>query len=392
VKARSAGGFPYDVGEWEDRCESVTELPVSAEHAAQAAVVSSSLHPLNIPIHVPFSISRESLPSAQIILIELHNEDGLVGLGECAPFPSLTYDSMQSAADVARGLLEEIHGCTTLKAFERLRKLKSEAVLQSITGFVGVEGALWDLHARELKRSLAELWGAGQQTQLETDITLPIMEAPAIPRFWELYQPYGFKTIKVKVSGQVDKDADMIRELTRIVPPDTRYILDGNQGFTVAHAQSLVQQLRRMDVHPLFFEQPLPEDDYVGFVRLSQKLPIPICVDETVRSTRDLQRLIELGLKPIVNIKIMKSGIEDALRIIALAQRLNCPLMIGGMLESEVAMGLSLQIACATGAISYADLDTPFFFKERVTRNSPWHAGQAVLQHPSGYGHGLVKL
>ncbi len=126
-------------------------------------------------------------------------------------------------------------------------------------------------------------------------------------------------------------------------------------------------------------------------MRLAQKLPIPVCADETVRSHKDLQRLLELGLKPIVNIKIMKSGIEDSLRIIALAQRAACPLMIGGMLESEVAMGLSLQMACATEAITFADLDTPFFFKERVTQNSPWHACRAELQLPDGYGHGLVR-
>lgn len=364
---------------------------MSAEHAVQAAVVSSALYPLNIPIHVPFTISRESLATAQIILIEIKNENGLVGLGECAPFPSLTRDSMDSAADVARGLLEEIHGCTTPKAFERLRKMKAEAVARSITGFVGVEGALWDLHARELGRPLTQIWGAGKQTRLETDITLPIMDVHAIHGFWDIYQSYGFALIKVKVSGQVNDDLDMIRELTHVVPPGTRYILDGNQGFTVAHAEALVSNLKTLNVHPLFFEQPLPEDDLAGLVRLAQKLPIPLCMDETVRSHKDLQRLLELGLKPIVNIKIMKSGIEDSLRIIALAQRMACPLMIGGMLESEVAMGLSLQMACATEAITYADLDTPFFFKEAVTENSPWHACRAELHLPGGHGHGLVR-
>jgi L-alanine-DL-glutamate epimerase-like enolase superfamily enzyme len=366
-------------------------LLVSAEHAVHAAVVSSALHPLNIPIHVPFTISRESLPAAQIILVEIRNEDDLVGLGESAPFPSLTGDTMSSAANVARGLLEEIHGCTTQKAFARLRKLKPEAVAQSITGFVGVEGALWDLHARELGRALTQVWGAGEQACLETDITLPIMEPHAIQGFWDIYQSYGFNLIKIKVSGQVSEDLDMIRELKHVVPPGTRCILDGNQGFTVAHAETLVSKLKSLDIQPLFFEQPLPEDDLPGLVRLAQKLPIPICVDETVRSHKDLQRLLELGLKPIVNIKIMKSGIEDSLRIIALAQRSACPLMIGGMLESEVAMGLSLQMACATEAITYADLDTPFFFKERVTENSPWHPCSAILRVPNGPGHGLVR-
>jgi L-alanine-DL-glutamate epimerase-like enolase superfamily enzyme len=354
-------------------------------------VFSSALHSLNIPIHVPFTISRECLETAQILLVEIHNEDGLIGLGECAPFPSLTHDTTSSAATVARGLLDEIHGCTTQKAFERLRKVKPEAVAQSITGFVGVEGALWDLHARELKRPLTQVWGAGQQTRLETDITLPIMEPSAIQGFWDIYQNHGFGLIKIKVSGQVSQDLDMIRELIHVVPAGTRYILDGNQGFTVAHAETLVSRLKTMNVHPLFFEQPLPEDDLPGLVRLAQKLPIPVCADETVRSHKDLKRILEMGLKPIVNIKIMKSGIEDSLRIIALAQRAGCPLMIGGMLESEVAMGLSLQVACATEAITYVDLDTPFFFKERVTDHSPWHACRAELHLPSGHGHGLTR-
>lgn len=364
---------------------------MTAEQPVKSAVVSSTLYPLNIPIHVPFTISRESLPSAGIILVEIQSESGLVGLGECAPFPSLTGDTMKSAAAVARGLLDEIHGCTTQKAFERLRKLKAEVVAQSITAYVGVEGALWDLHARELGRPLTELWGAGRQTQLETDITLPIMEPHAVQGFWDIYQSYGFQMIKIKVSGQVQDDLNMILELKHVAPAGTRYILDGNQGFTVANAEALVSRLKAIDIHPLFFEQPLPEDDVPGFVRLAQKLPIPICVDETVRSHKDLQKLLELGLKPIVNIKIMKSGIEDSLRIIALAQRMGCPLMIGGMLESEVAMGLSLQIACATEAISYADLDTPFFFKERVCESSPWHPCRAQLLLPAGAGHGLTR-
>ncbi len=364
---------------------------MSSANSAPAAIGSSTVYPLKIPIHVPFTISRESLKAAEIILVEIANERGMVGLGECAPFPSLTKDTMALAAMVARGLLDEIRGCTTQKALDRLRKLKAEAVAQSITGFVGVEGALLDLFAREQQRPLAALWGAGQQKTLATDITLPIMEPESIPGFWDIYRPFAFSTIKIKVSGQVEQDLDMIRALKALIPLSVKIILDGNQGFTVAGAETLVEKLRTMDIRPLFFEQPLPEDDFIGLSRLAQKLPIPICVDETVRTTRDLQKIIEIGFKPIVNIKLMKSGIEESIRLIALAQRSGLPLMIGGMLESEVGMGLSLQMACGTEAISYADLDTPFFFKSPVTEMSPWHAHQAELQLPDGAGHGLTR-
>ena len=64
--------------------------------------------------------------------------------------------------------------------------------------------------------------------------------------------------------------------------------------------------------------------------------------------------------------------------------------MIGGMLESEIAMGTSLQLACGLGGIQHFDLDTPFFFKKFVCEESPWHRGRAELIRPSGPGHGLL--
>src|SRR5690606_38752680 len=91
----------------------------------------------------------------------------------------------------------------------------------------------------------------------------------------------------------------------------------------------------------------------------------------------------------IINIKIMKSGIEEALRIMQVARAAGIELMIGGMLESEVAMGTSLQLAAGTGLVRYADLDTPFFLKEPVTRQSPWHARCARLRRPAGPGHAM---
>lgn len=364
---------------------------MNAGQSNQSRLVSSSLYSLNIPIHVPFTISRESLPAANIILVEIIDRDGVRGLGECAPFPSLTHDTMSSAQATARGLLDEIQGCAPEQALDRLRKLKSEAIRQSITGFVGVEGAVWDLYARVKGQPLMTIWGEGRRTTLMTDITLPIMEPSAIRSFWDLYGSYGFQTIKVKVSGHPQQDLDMIRALQEIVGPKIEYILDGNQGFTVENAVTLVDRLQALRIKPIFFEQPLPEKDQSGLLRLSRSLPIPICVDETVRTAQDLRQLLDLGLKPIVNIKLMKSGIEESLRIIALAEKSGCPLMIGGMLESEVAMGLSLQMACGTGAIRYADLDTPFFFKERVCEDSPWHPCHAELHVVKGSGHGLTR-
>lgn len=344
---------------------------------------------LSIPIHVPFTISRESLPRAEIALVELQNAAGLRGLGECAPFPSLTHDTIAQASRLALGLLDEIRAASSREALLRLEALREEVVKQSITAFVGVEMALWDLLAREEGRSLAELWGTSQQRSLSTDITLPIMEPTAVPKFWELFASHRFPIVKVKVSGHVERDVELIEALRRLLPAGVELTLDGNQGYRVQEAIRLVHELGLRDCRPLFFEQPLPEDDEKGLESLSARLPIPVCVDETVRSLADAQRVIQKKLAHMINVKIMKSGIKEALAIIECARQAKIPLMIGGMLESEVATGVSLQMACGTGAIAFADLDTPFFFTERVTLASPWHRTDARLELPLGAGHGL---
>ena len=94
----------------------------------------------------------------------------------------------------------------------------------------------------------------------------------------------------------------------------------------------------------------------------------------------------------IINLKIMKSGVREAQRIWSVARGGGVSLMIGGMLESEVAMGTSLQLAAGAGGIEFFDLDTPFFLQERTTKQSPWHAQSATLVTPFTLGHGMELL
>lgn len=342
------------------------------------------------PIHVPFTISKESLPSATVVTCEVITDTGHRGHGECAPFPSLTYDDIASAKATAETILGQCIGLSVDEALLFVERHFKAYSAKSITGVVGVECALWDLKAQAQSLPLARLFGTSRTETLSTDITMPIMPPQEIKGFWQLYEPYGFTTIKVKISGNVRGDSDMLAALVALAPAGLSYILDCNQGCSVASAVAILDVAQRLGMNVLFCEQPLPERDLSGLSQLARLTGVPLCVDETVRSVADLHAILELGLKPIVNIKIMKSGVSQALQIIKLAVSSGCPLMIGGMLESEIAMGFSLHIACGTGAFTYADLDTPFFFKQRLTLDSPWHRHAALLQLPKGDGLGLA--
>src|SRR5206468_8577908 len=60
-----------------------------------------------------------------------------------------------------------------------------------------------------------------------------------------------------------------------------------------------------------------------------------------------------------INIKIMKSGLLAALDIAAYARAAGLRLMIGGMVETRIAMGCSFGLVLGRGGFDLLDLDTP---------------------------------
>jgi L-alanine-DL-glutamate epimerase-like enolase superfamily enzyme len=249
--------------------------------------------------------------------------------------------------------------------------------------------ALWDLYAKQLGVPLSAIWGGRMFEQVTSDITLPIMKSSVVPDFWQLYSDHGFEVIKIKVSGQLDDDLDMIHAIAKVAPRSTQYTLDGNQGYRLDTAKTLLNKLSTHHFRPLFFEQPLPADDWTGLKALEDSTGVPICLDETVIAPEHAIRVVRDKTASMINLKIMKSGIEETARIISIARSAGLALMIGGMFESEIAMGASLQLACGYGGIQHFDLDTPFFLKKLVCKQSPWHAGSAKLIRPSLPGIGL---
>lgn len=353
-------------------------------------VSQSVVQILEMPMHLPFHISKGSIEALENVLIELVDSDGHRALGEAAPFPVLTGDTQPIALRAATAILGELSGLNPACALEKLHKELWPAFRYSPTALSGVEMALWDLLAQQMRCPLGALWGRAGHTSAKTDITLPCLSAAQVPEFWNQFQHAQFPYVKVKVGGgSLADDVERILALRDCAGAGMKISLDGNQGFNVESAKLLVAELLSREIEPLFFEQPLPEDDYTGLARLTETLAIPVCADESVKTLSDALRVINDKCAHMINLKFMKSGIRESLLIAEVAHRSQIGLMIGGMVESEIAMTASLHAVCATGVFDWCDLDTAFFLKERITQSSPYHGGTARLHLPSGLGLGL---
>ena len=116
----------------------------------------------------------------------------------------------------------------------------------------------------------------------------------------------------------------------------------------------------------------------------------PVAADEAVCSGADAQKIADAKAAQFLNIKLMKAGLSVAMDIAAVAKRTGLGLMIGGNVESLLAMTTSACFAAGQGGFTFADLDTPLFMA-----TNPFDGGFALdggtisVAHIKA-GHGTV--
>lgn len=324
-------------------------------------IESVTVEPLTIPLLEPFTISTGSVSEARNVLITVTLRDGSVGYGECAPFPPSTGESQETALAAARGCIELLQG-QDASYWRVLSKLIRSVYYSQTTVCAGMEMAILDALTRSYGIPLYVFFG-GASTGVETDMSIPMVTPE---RAYELAQDTvkrGIAIIKIKVGGDLREDVDRV-EAVRSGAPQLGITLDANQGYTPGQALLCLEALDDRDIRPLLMEQPVHKDDYEGLRYITQHTTVPIAADESASNGAAVARLLAMGAVNVVNIKLMKAGILEALDIAALCRVNHFGLMIGAMIESRLAIAAAAHLAAGLGGFSFIDLDTPMLLAE----------------------------
>lgn len=177
----------------------------------------------------------------------------------------------------------------------------------------------------------------------------------------------GHNIIKIKIGENLEEDIKSmiaIHEATK----GCKYIVDANMGYTPKQAVRFVTEVYRAGVDISVFEQPVGMYDIEGLKYVRWNSPFPVAADESAKTKYDVMRLIKEEAVDYINIKLMKSGISDALAIVEMVKAANLKLMIGCMGESSLGINQSVQFALGTGAFDFHDLDSSLMLKEQVFR------------------------
>lgn len=278
---------------------------------------------------------------AKVLTVTIER-DGVIGRGECTPYPR--YDeTLESSAAEIRAVEDKLKAGLDRKGL--LGAMRAGAARNA------VDCALWDWEAKISGKRVWELAGLRAPGPEATAFTLSLgsAEEMRVKAEENAHRPL----LKIKL-GAAD---DMPRlEAVRSGAPKARIIVDANEGWTPEVYTELAPHLLRLGV--ALVEQPLPAGQDEALVGMRR--PVPVCADE---SCHDRASLIDLkGKYDVVNIKLDKTGgLTEALALRDLARAEGYEIMVGCMMGSSLAMAPAVLVA--QGAM-ITDLDGPLLLAE----------------------------
>ena len=330
-----------------------------------------ALHPYDLPLRHPFTISRGSTRVQRTLIVELEQQ-GFRGFGE-----AVANEYYQTTVEAMVALLER-H-----RAALEARSIDDPAVLwEEFRPWFGpcsfvqcaLDIACHDLWGKVQGAPVWKLWGLSLDKLPATDYTIGI---DTIERMTAKLQEYaGWPIYKIKLG--TPGDLEIIRTLRRHT--DAVFRVDANCGWTVAETIANARALRELGVE--LIEQPLPAGDWEGMAEVFRRSALPVVADESCRIESDVDRCA--GCFHGVNVKLVKcGGMTPARRMIARARQLGLRVMLGCMTESTVGISAMAQFLPLA---DYADLDGPLLLARDPATGVTIERGRVIFADENGCG------
>ncbi|MGX6962929.1 o-succinylbenzoate synthase [Vagococcus xieshaowenii] len=342
---------------------------------------------LALPLKSPFKTSYGEIKEKAFDLVVLTDELGTQGYGELVTLatPEYTYESLVSSRLVAQQFLVPLLKKTSLDhpsdVAELFKSIKGNEMAKS-----SLETAVWDLYARRTNQNLGESFMIEPvHDDVAVGVSIGIIEDMAqLVHTVEGFVTEGYTRVKLKIKPGYDiKMVKTVREHF----PDLKLMVDANSAYSLVDCE-LLKQLDQYQLEMV--EQPFADNDFLDHAYLQQQLTTSICLDENIKSLKDVELAHHLHSCRAINLKIPRvGGLTEALKILDYCRKHHLLVWLGGMYESGVGRALNLQFAAQTSLIFPGDLSaTDRYFYEDIIEQ-PFEIDDGKLLRPTAPGIGI---
>jgi len=362
-------------------------------------------------------VNVEATSSSQDdIIVEIHTDEGLTGIGESDinPWIARACIAAPGTHTMGRGLTEMLVGQDPLPVEELWDKLYVGSAMNGRRGALinalgALDIALHDLRGKWLGKPCYELLGGEARTSITPYASLqPEPEAPGVDAYREALveaaltaRAAGFRAAKLEatfagpyrhrgLAAPFERVTEVIAAVRTAVGPDFILMVDVQYAFPDAETcLSTIRDWRDFDL--FFIETPLPSDDLAGYARLARAQPIPIAAGEWLSTRFEFLDLMDQGLVAVAQPDVGRvGGLTEARRVCILARERGRAIVPHAW-KTGISIAAAAHLAAATPYCPYieylpAELSTSALRREVVLDGLRLRDGQIELPATPGLG------
>jgi len=342
-------------------------------------VRSLEAYPVALPFREPYVTSTGTLERREMVLIRVEDEGGNEGWGDAVP---LSLRGGESLAVV----LEQLEAVPVSDlGNEGGAELAPPAMAAIDTALLDLEGRragtpAWGVLVAYMRR---EFPGEALPRPVPCNGTLGGGDPASVAAAAAELAGAGFETLKVKVGTGADRER--LTAVREAAGPDVKLRIDANGAWDVDRA---VEEITAIDdeVGLELAEQPC--GDLRELAAVAERVSVPLVADESVASSADADKAMELAACDAATLKLAKvGGPREGLRIAAtlpsyLSSALDSPLGIAAAVHTaQVLPGDGFVAGLAHG------LATSSLFADNVAAHE--HLSGPEIRAPTAPGLGV---
>jgi L-alanine-DL-glutamate epimerase-like enolase superfamily enzyme len=285
------------------------------------------------------------------LLVQVHTDDGIVGLGEAATYCGY----LESTEAIILGELRQtILGQDPFRVERLWSMMASRAHQRGRHGMLmmaisGIDIALWDIIGQATCTPLYRLLGGYRDTldaYASAGFYARDKDPHALAEEVGTYAERGFKVVKMKVgrnpelltnmlhdmvrpdyaTASLEEDIERVRLARRAAGKGVGLAVDANNAWTPSVALTFMREVATFDIR--WLEEPVPTDDIEGSALVAHQLDTPVAGYETETGLPGFRELISRRAVDIVQPDVIWSGgITECRKIAAFAQAYGLPVI-----------------------------------------------------------------
>ena len=314
--------------------------------------------PIRLPTRRVHQWASLTTPIGVYVIIKLHTDQGLVGLGEApvlkdwgGDYGKYYGETPQTTVHIINDILSPALKGQDPCRFEAFHATMDKAVKGYPYCKAAIDTAMYDVVGKALNVPAYQLLGGLFRERIPIAHSLGLMEIDMAVAEALQAKAEGVKTIKLKGGVDQKRDVELVKQIRAAIGPDLNICVDANQGYPTPKAA--VKIIKAMEEYGLLYmEQPVEGIDRMAEV--TRRVDTPIMADESAWTPQDVLEIVQKKAADIISIYTTKpGGMFKAKKVAAIAEAAGLPCNVNGSVETGVGNAANVHLAASTGVVTY---------------------------------------